>query len=217
MLERGVGIGAAGLQEFGGRIVDVVQGLIGVGAGEASADGMHLAVDHDQGDVVARLRQRRRRGPYSGRRVEDLMGGDRDAVGAAPADHMQLAAERDGGRRAARARQRRQRAPAVGLEIVFERHVDRGAVGRRGEAAERVDLVVSAGERDVMGAARHGRELTPVVGCGIVHLVAADLGVLIGGAADGVDLAVDRDHAKVLARRRHRGFVATRCRPDRRL
>ena len=91
---------------------------------------------------------------------------------AGAADDMDLAVDDGCARGAALRRHRRERLPRIGCGIVLpslaDRHPGRGAGFRQPEAAECVDLVVVAGERDVVRRDRHRLLLRPPVGRRIV-------------------------------------------------
>ena len=97
--------------------------------------------------------------------MDAVLGRARQRVGTA--HNIDLAVGDAGRRRAAPCRHRRERLPAIGSGIVLPGIVDRPPGRRAGlrerEAAERVDLVVHAGERDVMRRQRHRLLLGPFV------------------------------------------------------
>ncbi len=143
-------------------------GAVG-GPGEAAAGDMDLAVDHGGSGVVARLRQRRRVGPFVGRGVVDLVRRNGGAVGCAAADGVDLAVERDHRDRTATRLHRRQHAPGVERGIVFEGGVLPILVhAAADEAANRIDLAVEHGAADVIERARQWRARTPLIGGGVV-------------------------------------------------
>jgi hypothetical protein len=145
-------------------IVDVVHvGAVG-GAGEAAADDMDLALGGDDRRVVARLRQRRQRGPGVGRGIVDLVGGDGHAVRGAPTDRIDLAAEHGDAYGAAALLHRGERAPTIQRRIIFEHEGLAVLVHRGDEAADGDDLAAHHSDAHVVEPARHRIAAAPMVG-----------------------------------------------------
>ena len=80
---------------------------------DEAAEGVDLAVEHGDAEMIAPLRQRRARAPAIGRRVVFVVIGARGPAHRA-ADRVQLAVERGGRDFGARRRQRRLHGPVAG-------------------------------------------------------------------------------------------------------
>src|SRR6266581_4382436 len=120
------------------------------------------------------------------------------------ADNVYLVADRGRDRRPALGGHRRQRFPIVCSRIVFPRVVDRHPGWRtrlrKDEAAERVDLALVLGKRNVMRRERHRPLLRPLVCDGVVFVNHSDRLEAWSVTAEHVHFSASRRAEQLLSR-----------------